>query len=60
MVRCHDATTGSFVAKVREEVLAHFHAVTVKRHGSMWNYLRARINSLGTIPLMSEKIMSVL
>jgi hypothetical protein len=28
-----------FVAKVRGEVFAHFHAVAVKRHSSMWNWL---------------------
>jgi hypothetical protein len=27
---CHEATAGSFVAKVRVEVFAHFRAVTVK------------------------------
>jgi hypothetical protein len=32
MVRCHDATTSSFVAKVQGEVFAYFHAVTVKRN----------------------------
>jgi hypothetical protein len=36
-VRCRDATASSFVAKVRGEVFAHFHAVAVKRHNSMRN-----------------------
>jgi hypothetical protein len=29
MLRCRDATASSFVAKVRGEVFAHFHAVAV-------------------------------
>jgi hypothetical protein len=37
MVRFRDATATSFVAKVRGEVFAHFHAVAIKRHSSMWN-----------------------
>jgi hypothetical protein len=37
MVLCSDVTASSFVAKVRGEVFAHFHAVAVKRHSSMWN-----------------------
>jgi hypothetical protein len=28
-VCCHDATAGSFVAKFRSEVFAHFHAVAI-------------------------------
>jgi hypothetical protein len=39
MVRCRDATARTFVAKVRGEVFVYFHAVTVKRHSSMWNWL---------------------
>jgi hypothetical protein len=31
-MRSPDATASSFVAKVRGEVFAHFHAVAVKRH----------------------------
>jgi hypothetical protein len=38
-VRRHDATASSFVAKVRGEVFAHFHAVAVKLHNSMRNGL---------------------
>jgi hypothetical protein len=34
-----DATASSFVAKVRCEVFANFHAVAVKRHSSMRNWL---------------------
>jgi hypothetical protein len=34
-MRCRDATASSFVAKVQDEVFAHFHAVTVKRHSSI-------------------------
>jgi hypothetical protein len=34
---CHDATASSFVDKVRDEVFAHFHAVTIKRHSNMQN-----------------------
>jgi hypothetical protein len=30
-----DATTGSFAAKVRGEVFAHFHAVAINRHSSI-------------------------
>jgi hypothetical protein len=37
-VHCPDATASSFFAKVRGEVFAHFHAVTVKRHSSMRNW----------------------
>jgi hypothetical protein len=29
----------SFAAKVQGKVFAHFHAVTVKHHSSMWNWL---------------------
>jgi hypothetical protein len=36
---CYDATASSFVAKVLDEVFAHFHAVTVKRHSSMRKWL---------------------
>jgi hypothetical protein len=39
MVRCRDAKANSFVAKFRGKVLAHFHAVAVKRHSSMLNWL---------------------
>jgi hypothetical protein len=39
MVNCRDATASSFVAKVRGEVFAHFHAVAVKHHSSMQNLL---------------------
>jgi hypothetical protein len=38
-VRCRDATASSFVTKVRGEVFAHFHAVAIKRHSSVWNWL---------------------
>jgi hypothetical protein len=38
-VRCRDATASSFVAKVRGEAFAHFHAVAVKRHNSVRNLL---------------------
>jgi hypothetical protein len=30
VVRCSDAKASSFVAKVRSEILAHFHAVALK------------------------------
>jgi hypothetical protein len=36
-VRYHDATFSSFVAKVLDEVSAHFHGIAVKRHNSMRN-----------------------
>jgi hypothetical protein len=39
MVCCCDATASSFVAKVRGEVFAYFHAVAVKCHSSMRNLL---------------------
>jgi hypothetical protein len=29
-MHCRDATSGSFVAKFRREVIAHFHVVAVK------------------------------
>jgi hypothetical protein len=38
-VRCLVATANSFVPKVKGEVFAHFHAVAVKRHSSMRNWL---------------------
>jgi hypothetical protein len=38
-VRCRDAAANSFVIKVRGEVFAHFHAVPVKRHSSVRNWL---------------------
>jgi hypothetical protein len=38
-VRCRDATASSFIAKIHDEFLAHFHAVAVKRHSSMRNWL---------------------
>jgi hypothetical protein len=38
-VNCCDETVSYFVTKVRGEVLAHFHAVAVKRHSSRWNLL---------------------
>jgi hypothetical protein len=38
-VGCRDARAISFVAKVRVEVFAYFHAVAVKRHSSMPNWL---------------------
>jgi hypothetical protein len=37
MVHYSDARMSSFAAKVRGEVFANFHAVTVKRHSSMRN-----------------------
>jgi hypothetical protein len=36
-VLCRDATASPFIAKVRDEVFAHFHAVAVKRHSNMRN-----------------------
>jgi hypothetical protein len=38
-VRCHDATASSFVTKVWGEVLAHSHAVAIKHHSIMQNWL---------------------
>jgi hypothetical protein len=38
-VSCHAATANYFVAKVRGEVFAQFHAVAVKRQISMRNRL---------------------
>jgi hypothetical protein len=38
-VRCRDATTSSFDAKVRWEVFAHFHAVIVESHSNVPNLL---------------------
>jgi hypothetical protein len=34
-VRCHEAAASFFLAKVRGEVFAHFHAVAIKGHNSM-------------------------
>jgi hypothetical protein len=39
MVRCCDATPSYFVAKVRGEVFANFHAVAVRRKSNMRNWL---------------------
>jgi hypothetical protein len=39
MVHCHDTTASYFFAKVRGEVFAHFHAVSINRHSSMQNSL---------------------
>jgi hypothetical protein len=38
-MRCRDAIASSFVTKVRGEVFAHFHAVAVKLHSSVRNWL---------------------
>jgi hypothetical protein len=38
-VRCSDAAASSVIAKVRGEVFAHFQAVAVKRHSTIWNRL---------------------
>jgi hypothetical protein len=38
---CHDATASSFVAKCQGEVFAHFHAIAVKHHSSMQNWVLA-------------------
>jgi hypothetical protein len=38
-VHCRDATASSFVAEVRGEVFAHFHAAAVKHKSSMRNWL---------------------
>jgi hypothetical protein len=38
-VCCRDATASLFVAKFRDEMFAHFHAVAIKRHSSMLNWL---------------------
>jgi hypothetical protein len=38
-VHCHDGTASSFVDKVLGEVFLHFHAVAVKCHSSMRNWL---------------------
>jgi hypothetical protein len=57
---CHDATAGSFVAKVRGEVFAHFQPIAVERHSSMRNCLACQHEFYGTIPFMSKKMMSML
>jgi hypothetical protein len=38
-VRCRNAAASSFVFKVRAEVFARIHAVAIKRHSSMRNWL---------------------
>jgi hypothetical protein len=35
MARCYDVTATCFVAKVRDEDFAQFHAVAVKLHSSV-------------------------
>jgi hypothetical protein len=37
MAHYHDATASSLVAKVWDEVFAHFHALAEKRHSSAQN-----------------------
>jgi hypothetical protein len=39
MAHCHYATASSFVTKVQGEDFTHFHAVAVKLHSSMQNWL---------------------
>jgi hypothetical protein len=39
MAHCYGATVSSFVTKVQGIVFIHFHAVAVKHHSSMRNYL---------------------
>jgi hypothetical protein len=46
-VCCCNATDSSFVAKVRGEILVHFHAVAVKRHSSM----KLNLNYWGVHPV---------
>jgi hypothetical protein len=61
-VRCGDATGSYFVAKFRGEVLGQFHAVAVKRHSSVLNWLFGlpeRIICEQT-RLISKKTMSML
>jgi hypothetical protein len=36
IVHCRDETASSFVAKVRGEVLGHFHGVAVNHYSRMW------------------------
>jgi hypothetical protein len=61
-VCCCDATVSSFVDKVRGEVFAHFHTVTIKRHSSTLNWLLwiVRADSLLIIPLILENYECVL
>jgi hypothetical protein len=59
-VRCSTATAASyFVAKVRSEVFAHFHALAITHHSSIWLW-PARKNFLWIVPLVSKKMMSML
>jgi hypothetical protein len=58
MVCYHDAIASSPVPKVWGKVLAHFHK-TLQQYAELTVWL-ARINSLWTIPLMSNKMMSML
>jgi hypothetical protein len=39
MVHCHNATATYFVTKVRGQVFAYFHVVTIKHHSFMQNWL---------------------
>jgi hypothetical protein len=58
MVRCHDATASSFVAKVQGEVFAHFHTKLQQYvELTVWP---ARTNYLRTISSMPKKMMSML
>jgi hypothetical protein len=53
-VCCHDATASSFVPQVQSKVFAYFHAVAVKLHSSMQNWLFGLPGQifLWTIPLL--------
>jgi hypothetical protein len=59
---CCDATASSFVTRVCGEVFVHFHAVTIKCHSSMRNWL---FHMPGWIlceqptPLISKRIMNM-
>jgi hypothetical protein len=61
-VRCRDATTNSFVAKFRGEFFSHFHAVSVKGHSIVQNWLFGLPRRIlcEQFPLISWKMMSML
>jgi hypothetical protein len=60
MVHCHYATGSAFVTKVRGEVFAHFHAVTVKCQVLCEIRLFGLPGRILCEPLMSKTMISML
>jgi hypothetical protein len=60
-VHCHDATSSSFVAKVRSEAFTHFHAVAIERHSSCGiDCLACQDELFVNNPLDVKEMMSIL